>query len=175
MRTTLIVCTALMLTACGTSGSTETGESTERGEPAAASPTEPGATPEAAPSAPAAATPVQVAEAYLRAGSAQSDGDIRANLDPACHENEAMTRVDSVRVMGVPITIAELSVDEQGREGDRVTVRYTVSGRAQGSGGTMEIFGARVQTGEVNIENANQSGTLTVASIGGRYLVTCAR
>ena len=119
------------------------------------------------------ATPAQIAEAYLRAGSAQNEAEIRANLDPACHSDQAMTRVDSVRMMGAPITIETLTVTPVETGEERATVRYEVAGPAHGSGGTQEIFGVTVTTGEVDIAHAEQSGTLTLTKHDGRWVVAC--
>jgi len=118
-------------------------------------------------------TPVEVAEAYLRAGSAENEADIRANLDPACHGDEGMTRVDAVRMMGAAITIEELEVTQVDATDERATVSYSVGGPAHGSGGTQQILGVTVTTGEVNIGHAEQSGTLTLRVIDGDWKVVC--
>ncbi|MCA9606162.1 MAG: hypothetical protein KC619_11235 [Myxococcales bacterium] len=118
-------------------------------------------------------TPEQVAEAYLRAGSAQNEADVRASLDPACHANEGMLRVDSVRMMGAPITIEELTVTATETGEESATVRYEVAGPAHGSGGTQQILGVTVTTGEVNIAHAEQSGTLSLRKVDGEWRVAC--
>jgi len=118
-------------------------------------------------------TPEQVVEAYLRAGSAENAEEVRANLDPGCHSDEAMVRVDSVRMMGAPITIEELTVEAVSSGEDQASVRYSVAGPAHGSGGTSEVFGVQVTTGEVNIDHAEQSGTLSLRRVDGAWRVAC--
>ncbi len=151
---------------CG-SESSETADST--GESATDEPA-PEPAPEPEPPPPAATV---IAERYLRSGGGEETA-IRALLDPACHSDEAMTRVNAARVMGIPMTIEELTVTPQTETGDDATVAYNLSGSAHGEGGTTEILGMQVQTGEINVENASQSGTLRLRRIDGQWLVSCA-
>ena len=163
----VLALTLSTLAACGSDSEAAGGAS----GPAAEAPPTPAPVAEPAPPPP---EPAAVAEAYLRAGAASNDADIRASLDPACVDDAHMTRVDSIRVMGVPMTIETLTVAEATRAGDRATVTYQAAGSAHGEGGTMEIFGAQVRTGEVNVENASQSGSLSMRQIEGAWLVSCA-
>jgi len=118
-------------------------------------------------------SPTEAAEAYLRAGSAEDGDAIRAHLDPACADNEAMARVDAVRMMGAPITIEELTVNEVEATDAEATVSYSLAGPAHGSGGTQTILGVEVTTGQVDIGHAEQSGTLHVRVVDGEWRVAC--
>lgn len=117
--------------------------------------------------------PQEVAEQYLRAGSAEDEARVRELLDPACHADQGMVRVDAARVMGAPITIAELTITPVQESGDTASVRYEISGSAHSEGGTTEIMGMQVQTGAVDVENASQSGPLNLRRLDGEWRVAC--
>ena len=157
------------LAACGGEETTSEGAATEGAATEGAA--SEGAAPAEAPAA--AQTAAQVAEAYLRAGSTEDAAAIAAALDPECASLPSATRVDAVRVMGAPITIETLTVEVASEEGDDARVSYEVAGSAHSEGGTTQLFGATVQTGAVNIDDASQSGTLSMRRIDGHWRVGC--
>jgi hypothetical protein len=112
----------------------------------------------------AAADPAAVAEACLRAGSAENAEQVQAHLDPACASDEAMTRVDAVGRMGAPIQAETLSVELGDHDEDTATVRFAISGPAHRERGTTPLFGAEVTTGAVDIAEASRAATCRSAS-----------
>lgn len=116
--------------------------------------------------------PAVVAEAYLRAGSAQDAARVRELIEPRCHGDEALTRVDAIRMMGVPLELTSLEVTAE-VDGERATARFEASGSARGEGGETKLGGLRIRAGNVNIEGATKSGALALARVDGRWRITC--
>lgn len=117
--------------------------------------------------------PEEVARAYLEAGGREDEPRVRELLDPQCHADVAMLRVDAVRMMGAPMTIASVTVTPSEVTATSANVAYTVDGSVHAEGGTTVIFGATVTTGRIDMDSVSQSGTLRLANEGGAWHVVC--
>lgn len=118
--------------------------------------------------------PAEVARAYLEAGARGDEARVRELLDPQCHSDGALLRVDAVRVLGAPMTLSRTTVTASDVTMTSANVAYVVEGSVRSEGGTTEILGATVETGRVDMDGVTQSGTLRLAAHDGPWRVVCA-
>jgi hypothetical protein len=118
--------------------------------------------------------PEKVADQYLRAGSATGDASaIPALVDPACQGNEKIMRVDAVRMMGIPMTLENVTVTPAERDEQSARVEYHVSGRLEGEQGASKIGNFSIKVNNVKMANVSLKGSLRLKNISGRWLVSC--
>ncbi|MBI5518340.1 MAG: hypothetical protein HY909_31505 [Deltaproteobacteria bacterium] len=127
-----------------------------------------------APAAPGATGdgPAEVARRYLELGGRGDLDGARALVVEPCRGG-SVGDVSAVQMMGSRMTLSGVETSVASEEGDQARVRYTVRGSVHSRGGTATVLGMRVRTGALNIDGARQSGTLSMAREGGRWLVTC--
>lgn len=116
--------------------------------------------------------PEVVARRYLELGGRNDLAGARALVVPDCQRGP-LGEVDAVKMMGARMTVTRVETSVQSQSPTSAMVRYTVSGSVHAEHGTTTLFGAQVQVNGVNIDHANQSGSLHMAKVQDRWLVTC--
>lgn len=116
--------------------------------------------------------PEVVARRYLELGGRNDLAGARALVVPDCQRGP-LGEVDAVKMMGARMTVTRVETSVQSQSPTSAMVRYTVSGSVHAEHGTTTLFGAQVQINGVNIDHANQSGTLHMVKPQDRWLVTC--
>jgi hypothetical protein len=116
-------------------------------------------------------SPEAVARQYLEAGSKGDLTAAKALVEARCQDKDE-GKVDAIRFMGVPIAIKELTVTQTSSSGDSAVVSYSVKGSAKGSGES-EVFGVKVKTEGVSVDNATKNGELKLKKVDGTWKISC--
>lgn len=119
-----------------------------------------------------AEAPDVVARHYLELGARNDLAGARELVVADCRQGP-VGDVDAVKMMGGRMTLRRCETTVESTQGDDARVRYALSGSVHSDGGTTTIFGAQVHVGAVNINDAQQSGSLHLVRQSGRWLITC--
>lgn len=131
-------------------------------------PTDPATPPVAADPA---TEPSAVVERYLR--GAADPASVAALVDDTCPDTAQVRQVADARIMGAPIAITTIEVNETARDEQTASVSFSLTGDAHSEGAETELFGATVRTGAVDVQGATRSGVLQLRRVAGAWKVTC--
>ncbi|MDP3277102.1 MAG: hypothetical protein Q8Q09_18060 [Deltaproteobacteria bacterium] len=117
-------------------------------------------------------TPESVVVAYLRAGAAQDRAGIARWTESRCSEGP-VSRVDAVRVLGIPVQIRSLNVHVERASATETVVRYGLQGAVRARDANVSILGARVRMRSVRMSSVSLSGRITLVRIASAWRVAC--